>query len=236
MKKTKGFWVQAKGKKAEIYIYETIGDGWLGGMSAKSFSEELKGLGEVEQIDVFISSDGGSVFDGISIYNQLKRSKAKVIINIDGIAASIASVIAMAGDEVYMASNAQMMIHKAWTVVSGNADELRKQADIMDKIDEETIVAAYVEKSGESVEKMNELLAAETWLSSSDALDLGLIDGVTEEIKMAAHYDLSRFSNVPDKLKAAMKDMLDPEKPRLDQRRDNIARVEVAIQKLKNKK
>ena len=233
MKKTKGFWVQAKGKKAEIYIYETIGDGWLGGMSAKSFSEELKSIGKVDQIDVFISSDGGSVFDGVSIYNQLKRNSATVTTHVDGIAASIASLIAMAGDEVYMAANAQMMIHKAWTVASGNADELRKQADILDKIDEETIVAAYVEKSGQSVEKMNELLSEETWLSADEAMELGLIDGVTEEVKMAAHYDLSRFCNVPETVKTAMENMLDPEKPRIDARREKLAKMNVALKKRK---
>lgn len=196
----KGFWIQAKSNKAEIYIYETIGDGWLGGISAKSFADELKSVGKVDEIDVYISSDGGSVFDGVSIYNQLKRHPADVTVSIDGIAASIASVIAMAGDVVSMASNAQMMIHRAWTVTSGNAEDLRKQADILDKIDEDTIVSTYADRSGRDKKEIMELLDAETWLSADEALDLGLIDGITEEVKMAAHYDLSKFKNVPQKL------------------------------------
>lgn len=233
MKKKKGFWIQAKGKKAEIFIYETIGDGWLGGISAKSFAKDLRALGKVDEIDVFISSDGGSVFDGVSIYNQLKRHSARVITNIDGIAASIASVIAMAGDEVYMAANAQMMIHKAWTVTGGNADELRKQADILDKIDEETIVATYVERSGMDTAEVLNMLSDETWMSADDAKEYGFIDDITAEVKMAAYYDLSRFKKVPPQLAEAMQAMLDPNRPLSDARQDKIAKMNVALKKMK---
>ena len=233
MKNKKGFWIQAKNKSAEIYIYETIGDGWLGGISAKSFAKELKDLGKVDDIEVFISSDGGSVFDGVSIYNQLKRHRARVITNIDGIAASIASVIAMAGDEVYMAENAQMMIHKAWTVTSGNADELRKQADILDQIDEDTIVKTYANRSGMDEGEISSLMSDETWMSSDEAKEYGFIDGITAEVKMAAYYDLSKFKNVPAKLTEAMQAMLDPDRPLFDARREKIAKMNVSLKKMK---
>ena len=106
-----GFEIKCKGTMADILIYEDIGDGWLGGISAKTFADELKKLKNLTQLNVRINSPGGAVFDGLAIYNTLKKHKANVTVSIDGLAASIASVIAMAGDQITMAENALMMIH-----------------------------------------------------------------------------------------------------------------------------
>ena len=98
----KKFEIKAKNKKAEIWIYEDIGDTWLGGISSKTFAEELKAAGDVDIINLYINSSGGSVMDGLAIFNSLRRHKARKIIDIDGFAVSIASLIAMSGDEIRM--------------------------------------------------------------------------------------------------------------------------------------
>ena len=122
--------IKAQKDSAEIWIYEDIGEGWLGGLSAKVFADDLKKVGKVKNIYVRINSVGGSAVDGTAIYNSLKRHPANINVSIDGIAASIASIIAMAGDHIEMASNAMMMIHEPWIVAGGTASELREQADV----------------------------------------------------------------------------------------------------------
>lgn len=192
----------AAAKTATVYIYEDIGDSWLGGISAKDFAKALDALGKLNKINVRINSAGGSVFEGLTIYNLLRTNAARVEVDIDGLAASIASVIAMAGDEVRIADNAMMMIHKPWIVAAGTADDLREQATVLDKV-EETLVDTYLTRTGpESRDKIMELVKAETWLTATEARDLGLADVVTEEIDMAAcAYDkqlLSKYRNVPE--------------------------------------
>lgn len=188
--------IQNKGNgKAEIYIYEDIGEGWLGGLSAKAFADEVKGLGKLTQINVRINSAGGSVFDGIAIYNTLVKNPARVIVDIDGLAASIASVVAMAGDEINIADNAMMMIHDPWTVASGSAGELRKTADLLDLLREQ-LLDTYDKRSSASRDDISLMMDDETWFTSQQALDFGLVDKVTDEVKMAA-YDLSKFKHPP---------------------------------------
>ncbi|MBT0437829.1 Clp protease ClpP, partial [Morganella morganii subsp. morganii] len=137
-------------QSADIYIYDEIG-GW--GISAKQFSKELLALGDVSQINLHIHSPGGEVFDGIAIYNQLKGHDAKITVYIDGLAASMASVIAMVGDTVIMPENAMMMIHKPWGIAWGDADEMRDYADLLDKL-ENVLIPAYVAKTGKTAEEI----------------------------------------------------------------------------------
>ena len=133
--------------EADILIYEEIGADWFGdGLTAKAFAEDLKALGNVDRINLFINSPGGSVFDGLAIYNQLIAHKAEVHVRIDGLAASIASVIAMAGDTIEMPENAILMIHDPFAVVMGNSEELRKMADTLEKI-KAGLITAYSKKS-----------------------------------------------------------------------------------------
>lgn len=177
---------QAETDKAEIFIYEQIGeDWWTGeGVTAKNFCKEVAAL-KVNQIDLHINSPGGSVFDGQAIYNALKRHPANVTTYIDGIAASIASVIALAGDTVVMAPNALYMIHNPWGLAQGSADEMRKYADLLDKV-RDTIVTVYREKCGLSDEEIIAAMDAETWMSAEEAQAFGFVDQIGDELKLAA--------------------------------------------------
>jgi ATP-dependent Clp protease protease subunit len=202
---------------AEIVIYDEIG---AFGIPAKAFLDELKALGPVAALAVRINSPGGSVFDGVAIYNALKRHDARVTVWIDGIAASIASVIAMAGDEVIMPENAMLMIHDPSALVIGTAADMRGMAEALDKM-KAGMVAAYRDKSGRDDAEIEALMRDETWLSAKEALNLGLADRIEQPVRMAAHFDLSRFRNPPPQLAAILTSstpqedlMSDPQKTR----------------------
>lgn len=200
--------VSSDGESGDIFIYGDIvtytWDDYPEDHNATSFKEELDALGDVEIINLYINSPGGSVFQGIAIYNMLKRHRATVNVYIDALAASIASVIAMAGDKIHMPKNSMMMIHNAWTFAMGNADELRKEADDLDRINQSS-VQSYLQKSGDklSEEKLKELLDAETWLSADEALSYGLCDVVEEANEMVASVSddlFNKYKNVPKQL------------------------------------
>jgi ATP-dependent Clp endopeptidase proteolytic subunit ClpP len=192
------FRAQAKG--AEIVIYDEIG---AFGIPAKVFLDQLKELGPVAELTVRINSPGGSVFDGVAIYNALKRHDAVITVWIDGIAASIASMIAMAGDEVVMPENAMLVLHDPSGLVAGTASDMRAMADALDKM-AAGMVAAYRDKSGRDDSEIEALMQAETWLSAEEAVALGLADRVEAPVRMAAHFDLSRFRNPPPQLAAIL--------------------------------
>jgi ATP-dependent Clp protease, protease subunit len=192
------FRAQAKG--AEIVIYDEIG---AFGVPAKAFLDELKAFGPVTELTVRINSPGGSVFDGVAIYNALKRHDARVTVWIDGIAASIASMIAMAGDEVVMPENAMLMLHDPSGLVMGTASDMRGMAEALDKM-KAGMVAAYRDKSGRDDAEIEALMVAETWLSAQEAVSLGLADRLEAPVRMAAHFDLSRFRNTPPQLAALL--------------------------------
>lgn len=194
-------------KSADIFIYGEITKyAWeeYGEVSSITFKNELDELGDVEVIHLYINSPGGSVFEGITIGNMLTRHKARVIVHVDGVAASIASVIAMAGDEIRMPKNAMMMIHNAWTFAWGNAKELRKVADDLDRISNSSM-QSYLQKAGDklSEEKLQEMLDAETWLSADEALEVGLCDTVEAANQAVASINeefLQKYKNVPKQL------------------------------------
>lgn len=172
--------------------------------SAAGFRDALKSLGDVKTINLHINSPGGSVFDGIAIYNMLKQSKAKVNIYIDALAASIASVIAMSGDTIFMPANSTLMIHNPYTTVTGNANELRKAADDMDQITKASIVS-YLDKAGSKLDEdtLRELMDNETWLTAQEAYDYGLADEILEANKAVACVDKSfakNFKHLPKQL------------------------------------
>ena len=205
---------QAKGA-AEIMIYDEIG---AFGVPAKAFLNELKALGPVAELTLHINSPGGSVFDGVAIYNALKRHDAAVTVWIDGIAASIASMIAMAGDEVVMPENAMLMLHEPSGLVMGTATDMRAMAEALDRM-KAGMVTAYRDKSDRDDAEIEALMAAETWLSAQEALELGLADRVEQPARIAAHFDLSRFRNTPPQLAAILTsstpqedEMSDPQK------------------------
>lgn len=154
---------------------------------------------QVQDIDVYINSPGGSVFSGVAIYSALKRHPAAINVQIDGLAASIASVIAQAGDLISIADAGMMMIHSPWSVVMGNSDEMRKQASVLDKV-EDAMIGAYA-RAGIDDKKLRQMLKDETWLSASDAVELGLADEIVQVTDIAAlSVPAGRFRNTPDKL------------------------------------
>ena len=202
--------MSADGNSGDIFIYGDIESyQWLEeDTTASSFKQDLDGLGDVSEINLFINSPGGSVFEGISIHNMLKRHKAKVNVYVDALAASIASVIAMAGDTIHMPKNSMLMIHNAWTVTMGNSSELRKAADDLDRISNSS-KQSYLQKAGEKLDDttLQEMLDAETWLSADEAYQYGLADVVLEGNQMVASVSedlFEKYKNVPDFLNKKM--------------------------------
>jgi len=189
--------IRAEGGKAEILIYEQIGQDWFGdGLTAKSFAEELKSHGDLSEIRLLINSPGGDVFDGMAIYNTLLRHKARKIVEIDGLAASIASIIAMVGDEIRIGENAMFMIHDPWSVAIGTAGDFRQQADVLDAITEQ-LVTTYTARTKQDRQQIRDWMAAETWFSGAEAKEAGFADAVTPAKQVQACFDKRWFRNCP---------------------------------------
>ena len=174
---------------AEISIYDEIG---MWGVTAKQFISDLKALGDVKDITVSINSPGGSVFDGLTIYNALRASGANVTVKVMGIAASIASIIAMAGKKIVMPENSFMMIHNPLNVVKGNADDMREMADILDKVGS-SLVATYVARTGKSEEEVKALMDAETLMTATEAKEFGFADEVIPAVEAKAAFEVDRL-------------------------------------------
>jgi ATP-dependent Clp protease, protease subunit len=185
---------------AEIVLYEDVGAGFFGdGVTARQFAEDLKALGKVDRINVRINSAGGDVFDGLTIYRRLVDHPATVITYVDGVAASIASVIAMAGKEIHIAESAFVMIHDAWGMVVGSAAEMRQMADLFDKATG-SIADVYAKRTGQDMAKIRNWMASETWFTGSEAVDNKFATVVDRNMRIAAHLDkskLSRFRTIP---------------------------------------
>jgi ATP-dependent Clp protease protease subunit len=166
--------------EAEILIYDFIGYDWWTdtGITALAFRDQLQGLGDVKRLTVRINSPGGDVWDGMSIYNLLSQFQADTTVVIDGMAASVASLIAMAGDTVKAAEVSQLMIHDAWTVAIGNEQELRDLADVLAKVDQQ-VAETYALRSGsKNAKQFREIMNKDTYLTPQEALELGLIDEI----------------------------------------------------------
>lgn len=195
------FRMKASGENiADIYIYDEIGY-W--GVSARRFASNLAELGNITHINLHIHSPGGDVFDGIAIYNLLDSHPANITVYIDGLAASMASVIAMVGNPIIMPENAFMMIHKPWGISGGDADEMRSYADLLDQI-ENVLIPAYAKKTGKTTEELSAMLSAETWLSGSECLEHGFADQVTPTVQAMARINSKRteeFESMPGSLK-----------------------------------
>lgn len=175
---------------ADIYIYGDIYDSWWDdeSNSAISLKDKLLELGDISEINLHINSLGGDVFEGLAMFNLLKQHKANVKVYIDGVAASIASVIAMAGDKIYMPKNSMMMIHNCWSYASGNSKEFRKLADDLDKIMESSI-ESYMSKINITKDELKELLDNETWLTAQECFDMGFADellAISDDIEQSA--------------------------------------------------
>ncbi len=196
----------AQGSRTEVLIYDEIG---AYGVTAKGFLSELGALPDDAAIDLRLNSPGGSVFDAVAIYKALKRHTGEITIWIDGIAASAASYIAMAGDTIVMPENAFLMIHDPSGLVMGTAEDMRSKAEALDKV-KGSLIQGYAAKSGKSDDEIAILMAAETWFDAEDALDLGFIDRIAEPVKLAASFDVTRFRNAPPEVVEAASEPDDP--------------------------
>jgi ATP-dependent Clp endopeptidase proteolytic subunit ClpP len=187
---------------AEILIYDQIGrDFWSGeGVVAKEFAQELAKIPAGRQITVGINSPGGSVHDGLAIYNLLSARRNQVTCRIDGLAASIASIIALAGSKLVMPASALLMIHDPSGMCMGTADEMREMATALEK-HKEALVNVYEEKTKKPRAEIEQAMKDETWFTASDAKAFGLVDDVTAEVAASNTFDLSQFRRVPASLK-----------------------------------
>ncbi|KRM85829.1 atp-dependent clp protease proteolytic subunit [Lactobacillus hominis DSM 23910 = CRBIP 24.179] len=187
-----------------MYLYDQITTKGEDGVSAIDFRDALQSIGDVKEINLHINSPGGNVFEGVAIYNMFQQNKAKINVYIDALAASIASVIAMSGDAIFMPENSMLMIHNPFEGVVGNANELRKEADALDKITQLS-VSAYVNKANGKIDqaKVQKLMDNESWLSAEEAVNYGLADQILPANQAVAVLDgnaMKHFKHIPKQL------------------------------------
>lgn len=172
--------------RGEIYVYGVIGRDWYGdGVTAKQFTDDLKKLGSVKTIDMRINSEGGSVADAEAMYTHLVEHPAHVVSHVDGMAASAASFLMIAGDEIQISDAGYVMIHEARASKYGTAEEFRRLADLIDRTNDK-IVGKYAARTGQDEKKIREWMSAETWFVGEEAVKHGFADRVVENLKVAA--------------------------------------------------
>lgn len=209
-----GFYASLRASgELELLVYDIIGEDWYGdGITAKSFKSQIDAAGTYSSITVRINSPGGDAFEGVAIGNILRSQGKPVNVIIEGIAASSASIIAMAGNTISMFSNAMMMIHNAWTFCYGDAAEMRKQADVLDAVSQ-AIGRTYVDRTGKTADEIKALMDAETWMSADQCVADGFATSVIppaeqpavqeNALNMARKFKaLAKLKNLPESLKA----------------------------------
>lgn len=204
-------WKNQTATSAELVLYGPISEySWWGDeVTPKQFAEDLAAIGDVDEIAVRINSGGGDVFAGQAIHTMLKRHKAKVTVYIDGLAASIASIIAMAGDKIVMPRGSMMMIHNPWSSVwGGDAEAFRSAAEVLDKI-RDALVEVYEARTGMGQDDIKALMDVETWMTATEAVEKGFADEIEEAVPISASMrgrtaffngvgiDFSKFENAP---------------------------------------
>lgn len=206
---------------AEILIYEEIGKSWWddSGVSAKEFIEDLRSRGDITDIDLRINSIGGNVFEGLAIYNIIKQHPANVNVYIDGIAASISSVIAMSGNKIIMPANTQLLIHDPMSGIDGTAEEMRGMADDLDKV-KTSIMTVYMDRTGLAEQEISDLMSAETLMTAEEAIEKGFADEMTEEVAASNMILPDLFQNVSKKTLSAIRNLYEKD-VRLPQKKEN---------------
>jgi len=208
----KPYTIRAAGRGSlEILLFDEIGENFVGeGTSAKSFAEDLAAAGPgITDVHLRVNSPGGNVFDGIAIFNTLLTHGAKVTAAVEGLAASIASVIIMAASQISMAQSSLLMLHNPYAgVLGGDAADMRAMAEVLDKV-KDSMIGAYRRHTNKSKAELSAMLNAETWLSANEAQDAGFVEEVTdpgdaEDMPLAANLDISRFRNIPQQLAARL--------------------------------
>lgn len=171
---------EKKNESSSIDIFDVIGSDFFGdGFTAKRMSAALRSIGDDKDVVVNVNSPGGDVFEAATIYNLLAQHKGHVTVNILGLAASAASVIAMAGDTVKISKIGFLMIHNSWSIVMGNKSDLREAADVLEQFDQ-SILAAYAAKVNIDENKISKMMNSETWIGADDAIEFGFADEVIE--------------------------------------------------------
>jgi len=186
-------WFAINRASGTVSIFSDIGNG---GVTARDFRAELAKLGNVKTLHIDISSNGGDVTEGFAIFDMLARHPARKVVRIQGLAASMASVIAMVGDEIEMPSNAMLMIHEPWGSASGSPEQIASFGQALDMM-KTNIVNAYVKRTHMSEDSIRWLMRQETWMNAEQAVEAGFADRIVDPVKMAASYDLRKFQNVP---------------------------------------
>lgn len=204
----------------DIYIYDDIGPEWAGMVSAKGIVSAIKDAGN-QPINLKINSPGGDVNEAAAIYNALLAHAPGVEISIDGIAASAASYIAMAGSKIKIAENAKMMIHRAWTFAAGNSVELSKVVDVLAGYDA-TIADVYAARSGKATAEVVDKMTAETWFNAAEAVAFGLADEVGQKLKVKNAIPPGRFLNTP-------RELIDDELPKQYAKNREAARLKLLL-------
>lgn len=183
-----------KKKSASMYLYDEIS--WWSGNTARNFQQALANL-DAEEIHLHINSPGGSVFEGVTIYNLLAAHPAEIIVHVDGLAASIASVIALAGDSVEIAENGMFMIHDPSVIAWGNAEVMRKNAEVLDRI-KDAILNTYEERTTLDRETLDAAMTAETWYSADEAVNAGFATAKVSAVRAAALWEPGDFEGLPE--------------------------------------
>lgn len=216
--------IEQAAKEATVYLYDIIGEDWFGGVSAKEFVPQLNAL-QVDTIHLRINSPGGDVFDGRAIASALKNHSAKVIAHIDGQAASAATYVALAADEVEIAEGGFFMIHNAWTLTMGNASDLDATSALLRKIDA-SIVADYQQKTGKDAKQIAQWMDETTWFTAEEALQQGFVDRIAEGQKAAKNqWNLAAYGNAPAALTESPEDEQVYDRAALERRLTLLERI-----------
>lgn len=193
--------IVAQGDEVTLYLYDAIVSSeadaqWFGGVAADVMAKEIRGL-SASTIHLRINSPGGDVFGGQVIAQAIRDTKAKVIAHVDGLAASAATIVATAADEIVMAKGSMYMVHRAWSFAIGNTNDMMDAAALLEKVDG-NLAAQYAERTGESAEDMLAVMDAETWFTAEEAVEAKFVDRISEDApKNAAKWDLSAYANAP---------------------------------------
>lgn len=192
-----------KENTGSLYVYSVIGSSWWEeGVTATGVKDALAALKGVKTLNVFINSEGGDVFEAKAIYAQLKRFDAEVIVHIDGIAASAATFIAMAGNKIITSPAATWMVHEAWTFAMGDATSLRDTADLLDMLNDD-IALIYATRAGRPVDEMRQLMRATTWMNAEQALKEKFTDEIASYDEGDEEDDKAAATKNTSKLEAA---------------------------------
>lgn len=191
------------GDEATIYLYDMIVDSqeeadWWGGVAPETFVKTLNAM-DAPTIHLRVKSPGGSVFAARAMEQAIREHKSTIVTHVDGLAASAASFLILPSDEIIMAPGAFLMIHKAWTMAYGNADDFTKSAALLEQIDG-SLVKSYAAKTGQSPDDIAAMMAAETWIEADRAVELGFANKVADDTKakaMADAWDLSAYQHAP---------------------------------------